>query len=91
MSSTVRPRLSIVERRRSERAPTYLMGFVLRADGARVPCCIMNVSDTGVMLEFMSGVFVLQSKFEFCLETSDQRYQVKLVWRKGRRVGVIFC
>ena len=91
MANTVRPRLNIVERRKTERTATSLMGSVIRADGVRVPCCIKNVSDTGVMLEFTGGVFVLQPKFEFCLENADQRYPVKLVWRKGRRVGVVFC
>ena len=92
MSGRVTPHIYVAERRTSERATTLLMGFVHSASNVAVPCCIKNVSDTGVMLEFPGNtLFVLSPKFEFSLDGTGQRYPVKLVWRKGRQIGVVFC
>jgi hypothetical protein len=91
MPSLVRPRIAIVEPRESERVPTALMAFALGKDGARFPCCIRNVSDTGAMLEFLgSDVVTLPSKFDLVL-ANDARFTAKMVWREGRRAGVLFC
>ena len=91
MPSLVRPRIDIVERREDERTPTALMAFALGKDSARHPCCIRNVSDTGALLEFLgTEVVTLPSRFNLVL-ANDARFTAKVVWREGRRAGVLFC
>jgi hypothetical protein len=44
------------------------------------------------MLEFLgSHVVLLSPNFFLALEESGLRYGVKLIWRKGRTAGVLFC
>lgn len=44
------------------------------------------------MLEFLgSQVVRLENVFELVLNNADMRYAVKLIWRKERTVGVLFC
>ncbi|GJE44499.1 PilZ domain-containing protein [Methylobacterium soli] len=91
MPSLVRPRIAILEPRESERVPTALMAFALGQGGARFPCCIRNVSDTGALLEFLgTEVVTLPPKFDLVL-ANDARFTAKVVWREGRRAGVLFC
>lgn len=68
------------------------MAFALAGDGTRFSCFIRNVSDTGAMLEFGdTGVVMLPPKFEIALANSEARFSAKMVWREGRRAGVLFC
>lgn len=92
MPSHIRPRISSVERRRSERRATSLLAFAEQENGTRFPCRVDNVSDDGAMLEFLGSHIVLLSPI-FCLalEEGGLRYTVKLIWRKGRTAGVLFC
>ncbi len=68
------------------------MAVVADADGRQVPCRVRDISDSGVMLEFDEGSEVnLGHKFEICVLSTRSRFSVKLVWRKGRQAGVLFC
>jgi hypothetical protein len=92
MPSSIRPRIASVERRRSERRATSLLAFAEQDNGTRFPCRIENVSDDGAMLEFLGSQIVLLSPiFHLTLEEAGLRYTVKLIWRKGRTAGVLFC
>lgn len=92
MPSSIRPRIASVERRRSERKATSLLAFAEQDDGSRFPCRIENISDDGAMLEFLGSQIVLLSPtFSLTLEEAGLRYTVKLIWRKGRTAGVLFC
>lgn len=92
MPSSIRPRIASVERRRSERKATSLLAFAEQDDGTRFPCRIENISDDGAMLEFLGSQIVLLSPtFSLTLEEAGLRYTVKLIWRKGRTAGVLFC
>ncbi|MDP4004431.1 PilZ domain-containing protein [Methylobacterium sp. NEAU K] len=92
MSRNTRPRLGFVERRAAERKATALLAFAHRPDGSRLPCRIQNLSDRGAMLEFLSPDRVmLEDSFDLVLANSDMRYAVKLIWRKDRTAGVLFC
>jgi hypothetical protein len=45
-----------------------------------------------VMLEFDEASEVpLRNKFEICVLSTRSRFNVKLVWRKDRQAGVLFC
>lgn len=92
MPSSIRPRIASVERRRSERKATSLLAFADQDNGTRFPCRIENISDDGAMLEFLGSQIVLLSPtFFLTLEEAGLRYTVKLIWRKGRTAGVLFC
>lgn len=44
------------------------------------------------MLEFLgSHIVMLGNLFEIEMANSDTRYRVKLIWRKERTAGVLFC
>jgi hypothetical protein len=91
MSRSVRPRIDCVERRSHERHPTALTAYATASDGQRFACSIRNVSDTGAMLEFSKSCVVsLPSKFDIVL-ANETRFAVKLIWRKDRQAGVLFC
>ncbi|GJD36639.1 PilZ domain-containing protein [Methylobacterium aerolatum] len=92
MPSSIRPQISLVERRKSERRATSLLAFAEQNNGTRFPCRIGNISDDGAMLEFLgSHVVLLSPTFDLALEEGGLRFSVKLIWRKGRTAGVLFC
>lgn len=92
MSRNAKPSSVPMERRRSVRQPTELLAFALRADGARFPCQVRNISDRGAMLEFLGAhVLMLENTFDLVLADAKVRYAVKVVWRKERSAGVLFC
>jgi len=92
VSRNTSPSIAIVERRATERKPTALLAFAQHRDGTRYPCQVKNISDRGAMLEFLgSQVVRLENVFELVLNNADMRYAVKLIWRKERTVGVLFC
>lgn len=68
------------------------MAFAEQDNGTRFPCRVENVSDEGAMLEFLGSQIVLLSPiFSLAIEESGLRYSVKLIWRRGRTAGVLFC
>ena len=80
------------ERRTAERRPTALLAFAQHPDGCRFPCQVKNLSDNGAMLEFLGSHTVrLENAFDLILANAETRYSVKLVWRKERTAGVVFC
>lgn len=81
-----------VDRRLSARKPTELLAFALHQDGTRFPCQVRNISDRGAMLEFLgSHVTLLENAFDLVLTDAKVRYAVKVIWRKERTAGVLFC
>ena len=92
MPRTARPPIGFVERRHAERKATALLAFAYHRDGSRFPCRVQNLSDGGAMLEFLgTHVVMLENAFDLVLPNSDTRYAVKLIWRKDRTAGVLFC
>ncbi|GEP04043.1 hypothetical protein MOX02_20810 [Methylobacterium oxalidis] len=92
MPTGSRPKIDVVSRRESERLPVALTAFAVGGDGTKFSCSICDVSDTGAMLEFgETGVVMLPPKFEIALANSEARFSAKMVWREGRRAGVLFC
>ncbi|MCJ2124432.1 PilZ domain-containing protein [Methylobacterium sp. J-077] len=92
MPRYARPPIAFVERRASARKATALLAYAQHPDGSRFPCRVQNLSDGGAMLEFLGPhVVVLATAFDLVLANSDMRYAVKLIWRKERTAGVLFC
>ena len=92
MPAGVRPHIATVERRLSDRKPSVLMATAVDLNGRKLPCCVKDVSDTGVMLEFIGSFKIeLGNIFDVTLSGTNSNYKVKLMWRKERQVGVLFC
>ena len=92
MPAGVRPHIATVERRLSDRRPSLLMATAVDLNGRKLPCCVKDVSDTGVMLEFIGSFKIeLSNTFDVLLSGTNSTYKVKLMWRKERQVGVLFC
>ena len=92
MPAGVRPHIATVERRLSDRKPSVLMATAVDINGRKMPCCVKNISDTGVMLEFVESFKIeLDTIFNVTLFGANSTYKVKLMWRKERQVGVLFC
>ncbi|MBE7198041.1 MAG: PilZ domain-containing protein [Parafilimonas terrae] len=92
MSHTGRSLGPFTDRRAAERKSTALMAFAQHPSGWRFPCQVKNISDRGAMLEFLgSHAVALENAFDLVLANTDTRYSVKLVWRKERLAGVVFC
>jgi hypothetical protein len=92
VSRNARPPIAFAERRTSERHATAMLAFAQHRDGSRFPCQVKNISDRGAMLEFVgSQVVRLENAFDLVLANAEMRYAVKLIWRKERTVGVLFC
>ncbi|MBE7201356.1 MAG: PilZ domain-containing protein [Parafilimonas terrae] len=92
MSHSRRPIGTFVERRTSERKPTALLAFAQHPSGWRFLCQVKNISDRGAMLEFLGAQTVmLEDAFDLVLANAETRYSVKLIWRKERTAGVVFC
>ena len=68
------------------------MATAVDQNGRKLPCCIKNVSDTGVMLEFLgSSKIELGPTFYITLLGTYSTYKVKLMWRNEQEAGVLFC
>jgi hypothetical protein len=92
MPHSSRPIIKFVERRATEREATALMAFAHHPNGSRFPCRIQNTSDGGAMLEFLgSHIVLLENSFDLVIENSEARCRVKLIWRRERTAGVLFC
>ena len=92
MPAGIRPHIATVERRLSNRKPSVLMATAVDPNGRKMPCCVNNVSDTGIMLEFIGNFKIeLDNVFDVTLFGTSSTYKVKLMWRKERQVGVLFC
>ena len=68
------------------------MATAVDRNGRKMPCCVKNISDTGVMLEFIGSFKIeLDTTFNVTLFGTNSTYKVKLMWRTERQVGVLFC
>ena len=68
------------------------MATAVDPNGRKMSCCVKNISDTGVMLEFIGSFKIeLHTTFTVTLFGTNSTYKVKLMWRKDRQAGVLFC
>jgi len=76
------------EHRNAPRNRVLIAGTVEFA-GSSVSCMVRNISATGAALDVGSSVGIPE-QFTLRLPTDGQRLPCQVLWRKERRVGVVF-
>jgi hypothetical protein len=64
-----------------------LKGARIHFGGGAIDCTIRNLSNTGAALEVSSPLGI---PTEFMLVTDDVQRACRVIWRKEKRIGVIF-
>jgi hypothetical protein len=78
------------ERRRIPRQKSLLRGKLYFNNRLNVvDCTIRDISDYGARLIYSEGV-VTPDELELYIPQKDQTLSVKIVWRRGQEVGVVF-
>jgi PilZ domain len=57
--------------------------------GGAIDCTVRNLSETGAALEVTTPVGIPE-RFTLVIEADQRQVQCHLVWRKERRIGVLF-
>ena len=76
------------DRRLEPRLRTYKAGTI-EFDGAGIDCTVRNMSATGAFLEVPSPVGI-PHEITLNVPTRQLRRHGYIVWRKEKRIGVIF-
>jgi PilZ domain-containing protein len=73
----------IASRRRVLKAGSINFG------GGSIGCTVRNISDTGAALEVVSPLYI-PDRFKLIVQTDNLNRPCHVVWRKERRIGVVF-
>ena len=57
--------------------------------GGAIDCTVRNVSETGAALEVVTPLFI-PDRFTLAVQADQLKRPCRIVWRKERRIGVIF-
>lgn len=77
------------ERRVASRRRTLFSGKIIFNQQSSVFTCIVrNISDTGACLEIESPVGI-PDQFELIVERAGIKADCRVVWRHGKRIGVL--
>jgi hypothetical protein len=57
--------------------------------GGSIGCTVRNISDTGAALEVVSPLYI-PDRFKLIVQTDNLNRPCHVVWRKERRIGVVF-
>ena len=57
--------------------------------GSAINCMVRNLSDTGAMMD-VATKFDIPDRFWLVLTTDGKRFPCRVIWQKGRRIGVTF-
>lgn len=58
--------------------------------GGAIDCIVRNLSLTGAALEVASPIGIPAS-FTLIIKADDRQFPCEVVWRKERRLGVVFA
>lgn len=64
-----------------------LKGGRIQFGGGSIDCTVRNVSENGAALDVTSPLGI---PTEFVLETDGDRRACRVIWRKEKRVGIVF-
>jgi hypothetical protein len=56
---------------------------------AGIDCTVKNLSDTGAALEVLSPLYV-PDRFTLVVPTDQLKRRCHVVWRRERRIGIVF-
>lgn len=57
--------------------------------GGSIDCTIRNLSATGAALEVVTPLYI-PGRFKLIIQTKNLNQPCHVVWRKDRRIGVMF-
>ena len=78
----------MVEKRTTHRNRVF-KGGTIEFGGSAIDCTIRNVSNNGAALDVASPVGIPE-KFTLVLPSDGLTFRCRVVWRKERRIGVVF-
>jgi len=61
----------------------------IEAGGGAFDCTVRNISDTGAALEVVTPLFIPE-RFMLVVQADGLKRRCRIVWRKGKRMGVLF-
>lgn len=76
-------------RRNAPRRHVLKTGSIEFSDTA-IECTISNTSEAGAALEIVSPLFI-PDRFTLFIQREQSKRACRIVWRKGRRMGVAFA
>ena len=57
--------------------------------GGAFDCTVRNISDTGAALDVVTPLFIPE-RFMLVVQAEGLKRRCRIVWRKGKRMGVLF-
>jgi PilZ domain len=75
-------------RRKAPRRRVLKTGVIEFADTA-IECTVRDKSETGAALEVVSPLFI-PDRFTLFIQSEQSRRRCRVVWRKGKRMGIAF-
>jgi PilZ domain len=79
-----------MEERRTKPRQRILKAGTIEFDGGSIDCTIRNLSTMGAALDVASPVGI-PSNITLNIVSSQERQHCHIVWRKEKRIGVIFA
>jgi len=80
----------MMDRRHLKRQFVFKHGKIILSTGdLEVDCAILNFSESGAGLTLPRNVDV-PDHFTLLDVATDRRYLTQVIWRRGRRIGVLF-
>jgi len=72
-------------------APRYrvLKAGTIEFGGGAIDCTVRNLSDSGAALDVASPVGIPE-RFTLVLPTDDAQKLCQVIWRREKRIGVVF-
>lgn len=81
--------INIEERRAAVRRATFKAGEVIFGDGARLPCIVRNVSESGCLIK-LDNAGILPDLFDVRIDLDKPSRTAELVWRSTTLAGAMF-
>jgi PilZ domain len=75
--------------KRSTARHRVLKAGTMEFDGSAFTCMVRNLSDTGAMLDVATPVGIPEH-FTLFLQLDGRRKPCHVIWRKEKRIGVVF-
>jgi PilZ domain len=78
----------MIEKRTTSRNRVFKAGTI-EFGGSAIDCTVRNVSNNGAALDVASPIGIPE-KFTLVLPSDGLAFSCRVVWRKQRRIGVVF-
>jgi PilZ domain len=75
--------------KRDTQSQNVIKAGTISFDGTGIDCLVRNMSAGGANLEVESQIGIPGS-FELVINVENSKHHCRVVWRKGRRIGVAF-